>query len=84
MDPWLIRDLFAERVMAFVTLGSVSRLGRLETHVVPAKILEVGAAHLAETLRLHGRARSALAGEKAGGERGEGLGFGTGHFKRPY
>ena len=54
--------------------GASGRLGRFKAHVVPAEVLEAGAA-LAEALRAHGRTSGALAGEKAGREGGERLGF---------
>jgi hypothetical protein len=49
-----------------------------QSHVVPAEILET-VTDLAETLRPHGRAGCALAGEQTGGERSERLGF-SGHL----
>jgi hypothetical protein len=73
----MLDDILAERNMIVVALG-FGCLGRLEPHVVPAEVLET-VDDLAESLRAHGRARRALAGEKAGGERSERLGFG-GHL----
>src|SRR4051812_49706848 len=73
VDPRLLDDILAKAIMGLVTL-SFGRFGRLEPHVVPAEILERGAA-LPETLRAHGRTGSALAGEQSRGERGERLGF---------
>src|SRR5437868_4412422 len=69
----MVHHVLTERIVSLVALRC-SRLGRLETHVVPAEILDV-AVHLAEALRAHGRSGSALAGEKTGGERGDRFGF---------
>ena len=56
--------------------------GRLEAHVVPAEILETGAA-LAEALGPHRRAGRALAGQQARRERRESFGFAL-HLRAPY
>src|SRR6185437_4905797 len=77
----MLYDIFPERVVSRIA-RSVGRLGRLEAHVIPAEIFET-IPDLAETLRPHGRASSALAGEKTGRERGERLGF-AGHLAPPY
>ena len=65
--PRLVVDLLAERVMSLVAVR-VGRLGRLEAHVVPAKVLEIAPTHLAEALGLHRRASGTLAGEESGRE----------------
>jgi hypothetical protein len=62
----VLDDVVAERIM-FRIASDERRLGRLETHVVPAEVLKA-CAGLAEALRPHRRARGALAGEKSGGE----------------
>src|SRR5881275_3790323 len=80
MGAGMLDDVFAERIMIFIA-GSFGGLGRLETHVVPAEILEAVSA-LGKTLRAHGRASGTLAGEQAGGERSERLCFG-GHLLCP-
>jgi hypothetical protein len=73
-------------VLAESVVGRVARslggLGRFEAHVVPAKIFEIAAAHLAEALGLHCGAGRTLAGEKSGGEGSERLGFS--HGSPPY
>jgi fructose 1,6-bisphosphatase len=73
----MLDHVFAKGVVRRVA-RYVRRLGRFEPHVVPAQVLKVSATHLAETLRLHGRASSAFASQEAGRERGERLGF-SGH-----
>ena len=74
MNARMLDDILAERVMLGIA-RRVGRLGRLEAHVVPAEILEMPPPHLAEALGPHRRAGRALAGEQAGGERSERLGF---------
>src|SRR5438045_6561052 len=71
----MLFDVVTEGVMILVAPRHHCRLGRLKPHVVPAEILEIAAAHLTETLRLHGGPGGALAGEEAGGEGGERLWF---------
>jgi hypothetical protein len=73
--------VLAEGIMARIA-RRVGRLGRLESHVVPAEVLEA-IADLTEALRPHGRSRSTLAGEKSGRKRRERLGF-SGHLTPPY
>jgi hypothetical protein len=80
MQRRVLVQIFAERVMSLVAWRD-GGLGRLEPHVVPAEILEI-AADLAEALRPHRRAGSALARQKSGRERSERLGFV--HFAAPY
>src|SRR5690348_2627794 len=70
MRPRMLDDIVAERVVIVVARG-LRRLGRFETHVVPAEVLEALAGNLAESLRAHGRTGGALAGEKTGREGGE-------------
>ena len=50
MNARMLDDIVAERVVV-ASRGSFGRLGRFEAHVVPAEILEIAAAHLAEALR---------------------------------
>ena len=59
----MLFDRLTERIM-FGVARSFGGLRRLESHVVPAEILEI-AADLAETLGTHGRASTTLAGEQA-------------------
>src|SRR5206468_2213972 len=66
--------VLTEGVMILIAHGHDRWLGRLETHVVPAEILKI-AADLLKPLRAHGRAGCALAGEEAGREGGDRLGF---------
>jgi hypothetical protein len=80
MRAWMLDDIVAKGVVFHITCD-FRRLGRLEAHVVPAEILEAGTA-LAEALRPHGRARSPLAGQQTGGERGERLCFS--HVRPPH
>src|SRR5690349_13375712 len=68
-------DVFAECVVRIVA-RSFRRFGRLEPHVVPAKIFKI-AADLAEALGTHGGSGGAFAGKKTRRERSERLGF---HF----
>ena len=81
MRARMLDDILAERIM-FLIAGSLGRLGRLETHVVPAEVLKA-VADLAKTLRTHGWARGTLAGEKSGRKGGKRLGF-SGHLRPPY
>ena len=73
VEHGMLKDRLAEGVMFLVT-GRFRRLRRLEAHVVPAEILEI-AADLAEALGPHRRFGGTLAGEQAGGEGCERLGF---------
>src|SRR6185437_13901260 len=59
----MLDDLLAERVVRIVARG-FGGLGRFEAHIVPAEVFEAVSA-LTKALRPHGRAGSALAGEKA-------------------
>src|SRR6476619_7507062 len=61
MRARMLDDVLTERVMILVA-GRNRHLGRLESHVVPAEILEVSAG-LAEALRAHRRTGGALACE---------------------
>src|SRR3954454_151560 len=70
----MLFEVLTEGVMILIAHGHDCRLGRLKTHVVPAEILEI-AANLLEPLRAHGRTGGALAGEEAGREGGDRLGF---------
>jgi hypothetical protein len=81
MRARVLDDVLTESVVVHVAFD-FDRLGRFETHVVPAEVLEA-VADLAETLRPHGRARGALASEQSGGERRERLGFGS-HLEFPH
>ena len=73
MGARMLDDIIAERVVIHVS-RSVGGLGRLETHVIPTKVLKA-VADLTKALRTHGWARSALAGKQARRKRGEWLGF---------
>ncbi len=70
----MLDNVLAERIVIRIA-GDDGRLGGLEAHVVPSEILEIAAAHLAEALRLHRRARGALAGKESRGEGRERLCF---------
>ena len=78
----MLDDIIAESIVIFVA-RQFGRFGRLKTHVIPAEILKT-VANLAEALRAHGRAGSALAREKSGREGCERLGFAVGHRRAPY
>ena len=82
MDPRLLVEILAERVMIFVADDRRGRLGRFEAHVVPAKVLEARRT-LAEALGPHCGPGRALAGEQTGRQRCEWFRF-AGHPYAPH
>src|SRR4051794_28502722 len=73
MRVQMLHNVFAEAVVSLVA-RCCNRLGRFESHVVPAEILE-RAAGLAEALRAHSWTGGTLAGEETGGEGSDRFGF---------